>query len=205
MGLSDVTAWAKKRLAEGAGGGVLIAPKTPAIAPPPAPAQPSPEAAPAPPKASPRWCGADQQPPAIEAIDQAPPTPKKALAPDPGKRALLALVTAYCDRTTASDKARAQWVDDVESTPPELRGDLYAHLREQLPPTPPAPPACPPAPAPKPMGWLHLGQPWRAADRLYQHHHWQCSVCKAAARGHSERCTEGQRLHDEYTSEGHRP
>ena len=142
----------------------------------------------------------------LQAIDQVPPTPKKALAADPGKRALLALVTAYCDRTAASDKARAQWVDDVEDTPPELRGDLYAHLREQLPPAPPAPPTAastrPPAPA-KPMGWLHLGQPWRAADRRYQRHHWKCSVCKAAARGHSERCIEGQRLHNDYTSEGH--
>lgn len=172
-----------------------------------APAQPRPEAAPAPPKAAPHWCDVGQPLRTSEAIDQVPPAPKKALAPDPGKRALLALVTAYCDRTGVSDKARAQWVDDVESTPPELRGDLYQHLREQLPPTPPAPPAALPArpPAPKPMGWLHLKQPWRAADRAYQHHHWKCSACKAAARGHSERCTEGQRLHDEYTSEGHRP
>lgn len=140
----------------------------------------------------------------LQAIDQVPPTPKKALALDPGARALLALVTAYCDRTAASDKARAQWVDDVESTPNELRADLYAHLREQLPPAPHADsPARPPAPA-KPMGWLDMAQPWRAADRRYQAHHWKCSVCKAAARGHSERCTEGQRLHDEYTSEGHR-
>ena len=140
----------------------------------------------------------------LQAIDQAPPTPKKPLALDPGARALLALVTAFCDRTAASDKARAQWVDDVESTPPELRGDLYQHLREQLPPTPPAPPTAastrPPAPA-KPMGWLHLGQPWRAADRRDQRHHWQCSVCKAAARGHSERCTEGQRLHNDYRAQ----
>ena len=56
-------------------------------------------------------------------------------------------------------------------------------------------PKAPPAPA-KPMGRWHMNQPWRAADRLYQNHHWQCSVCKAAARGHSERCTEGQRLRD---------
>ena len=69
----------------------------------------------------------------LQAIDQVPPTPKKALATDPGKRALLALVTAFCDRTGAGDKARAQWVDDVESTPPELRGDLYQHMRGQLP------------------------------------------------------------------------
>ena len=126
------------------------------------------------------------------------------LATDPGKRALLALVATYCDRTAASDKARAQWVQDVEDTPPELRGDLYQHLREQLPTAPPAPPAPHPAPAPKPMGWLHMEQPWRAADRLYQNHHWQCPECKAAARaapGTAERCTEGQRLHDEYTAQ----
>ena len=136
----------------------------------------------------------------LQAIDQVPPTPKKPLALDPGARALLAMAMAFCDRTAASDKARAQWVDDVESTPPELRGDLYAHLREQLPPAPPAPPtaspARPPAPA-KPMGWLDMAQPWRAADRRCQRHYWKCSVCKAAARGHSERCAEGRRLHDE--------
>ena len=125
------------------------------------------------------------------------------LATDPGKRALLALVVTYCDRTAVSDKARAQWAQDVEDTPPELRADLRQHLLEQLPPQPPSPPAPHPAPAPKPMGWLHMEQPWRAAGRAYERHHWQCSVCKAAARGHSERCTEGQRLHDEYTSEGH--
>ena len=143
----------------------------------------------------------------LQAIDQVPPTPKKALAIDPGKRALLALVATYCDRTGASDKARAQWVQDVEDTPPELRGDLYQHLREQLPPAPPAPPAPHPAPAPKPMGWLHMEQPWRAADRLYQNHHWQCTVCKAAARaapGTADRCAAGQRLHNDYTSKGHR-
>ena len=145
---------------------------------------------------------------AIGLSDQVPPTPKKALAIDPGARALLALVTAYCDRTAASDKARAQWAQDVEDTPPELRGDLYQHLREQLPTAPPAPPAPHPAPAPKPMGWLHMEQPWRAADRLYQNHHWQCTVCKAAARaapGTADRCAAGQHLHDNCTSKGHRP
>ena len=122
------------------------------------------------------------------------------LAIDPGKRALLALVATYCDRTAVSPQARAQWVQDVEDTPPELRADLRQHLLEQLPPQPPSPPAPHPAPAPKPMGWLHMEQPWRAADRLYQAHHWQCTVCKAAARaapGTADRCAEGQRLHDE--------
>ena len=138
----------------------------------------------------------------LQAIDQVPPTPKKALALDPGARALLVLAMAFCDRTGAGDKARQDWQRDVADTPPELRADLYQHLRGQLPPAPPAPPAPPtaastrpPAPA-KPMGWLDMAQPWRAADRAYQRHHWKCSVCKAAARGHSERCTEGQRLRD---------
>ena len=168
------------------------------------PAQPSPEAAPAPPKAVSQWCDVGQPLRTSEAIDQVPPAPKKALAPDPGKRALLALVMAYCDRTAASDKARAQWMQDVESTPAELRGDLYQHLREQLPPAPPAPPKPHPAPAPKPMGWLHMEQPWRVADRLYQAHHWQCPACMAAARaapGTAERCAAGQRLHSDYRAQ----
>ena len=64
----------------------------------------------------------------------------------------------------------------------------------------------PPAPA-KPLPHFHLDQPWRVADRLYQNHHWQCAVCKAAARaapGTADRCAEGQLLHDAYTSKGHR-
>ena len=175
----------------------------PAIAPPPAPDR----QAPAPQKAASHWCDVGQPLHASEAIDQVPPTPKKALAIDPGKRALLALVATYCDRTGVSDKARAQWVDDVESTPAELRADLYAHLREQLPLAPPAAsPARPPAPA-KPLPHFHLDQPWRVADRLYQNHHWQCATCMAAASaapGSMARCAEGQRLHSDYTSKGHR-
>ena len=61
-------------------------------------------------------------------------------------------------------------------------------------------PAPAPAPAPaRPMLWCDVGQPWRAADRLYEQHHWQCTTCRAAARGHAPRCPEGQRLHDAYT------
>lgn len=57
-----------------------------------------------------------------------------------------------------------------------------------------------PAPEqPPPHGWLHMKQPWRAADRLYQTHHWQCATCRAAASGHTARCPEGQHLHDAYT------
>ena len=62
------------------------------------------------------------------------------------------------------------------------------------------PPAPAPAPPPAPMPWLSVHQPWRAADRLYEAHHWQCPACRAAARGrYTERCVEGQRLHDAYT------
>ena len=94
----------------------------------------------------------------LQAVDQAPPTPKKPLALDPGERALLALASTR-----------------------------------------------PPAPA-KPLPHFHLDQPWRVADRLYQAHHWQCTVCKAAARaapGTADRCAAGQLLHDAYTSKGH--
>ena len=56
------------------------------------------------------------------------------------------------------------------------------------------------APA-KPMGRWHMNQPWRAADQLYERHHWLCPRCMAAARAAPssgmQRCTEGQRLHDD--------
>ena len=140
----------------------------------------------------------------LQAVDQAPPTPKKPLALDPGERALLALAMAFCDRTGAGDKARQDWQRDVAGTPPELRADLYAHLREQLPPAPPAAsPARPPAPA-KPLPHFHLDQPWRVADRLYQNHHWQCATCMAAASaapGVMARCAAGERLHSDYRAQ----
>ena len=60
----------------------------------------------------------------LQAIDQVQPTPKKPLALDPGARALLVLVMAYCDRTAASDKARQDWQRDVADTPAGMRGDL---------------------------------------------------------------------------------
>lgn len=57
-----------------------------------------------------------------------------------------------------------------------------------------------PAPTrPKSPGWLHMAQPWRTADRLFESHHWQCNTCKSAATGRASRCPDGQRLHDEYT------
>ena len=72
------------------------------------------------------------------------------------------------------------------------RPALLAHLMAQAGRASPPPPA--------PMPWLSVHQPWRAADRLYEAHHWQCPACRAAARGRcTERCPEGQRLHDAYT------
>ncbi|TCP19122.1 hypothetical protein EV674_107119, partial [Simplicispira metamorpha] len=117
---------------------------------------------------------------------------------DPGHAALLALAMAYCDRTGASDKARQDWQRDIADTPPELRADLYQHLRAQLPPAPPAPPRPAPAAAPRPpapMSWSDLAQPWRAADSAYLAHWGQCPACKAAATGHADRCATGQHLH----------
>ena len=130
-----------------------------------------------------------------------PAQTRPALAPpayDPGHAALLALAMAYCDRTSASDKARQDWQRDIADTPPELRADLHQHLRAQLPPAPrPAPPA-PPAREPAPRAWLDLSQPWRIADRAYLAHWGQCPACKTAATGHTDRCTTGQQLHDAY-------
>ena len=117
---------------------------------------------------------------------------------DPGHAALLALAMAYCDRTGASDKARQDWQRDIADTPPELRADLYQHLRAQLPPAPPRPaPAAAPRP-PAPMSWSDLAQPWRAADSAYLAHWGQCPACKAAATGHTDRCATGQHLHHAY-------
>lgn len=109
--------------------------------------------------------------------------------PDPGHAHLLALVQAYCDRTGASPQARAQWVQDVEGTPPEQRASL--------PPAPrPAPAALPPTP-PAPRVWLHLDAAWRRLDALYLAHHWTCTTCCTAGAGRGNRCDTGQRLHDQ--------
>ena len=146
MGINDVTTWAKKRLAEGAGLSAPTVSGQHGAGTAPAPAQPSIEAAPAPQKAVSHWCDVDQPLHASEVTDQVPPTPA-------------------------------------------------------LPTPSAASPARPPAPAP--MGWLHVDQPWRVADRLYQNHHWQCPACMAAARaapGSMARCAEGQLLHDAYVA-----
>ena len=52
-----------------------------------------------------------------------------------------------------------------------------------------------------PTTWCSVLQPWRAADMLYASHHWGCTTCCAAARGHSDRCPEGRRLHAEYATQ----
>ena len=121
------------------------------------------------------------------------------LAPDPGAFRLLAMAMVFCDRTSASAKARAQWQQDTADTPPELRRDLYQYLLEQLPPVPALVTPARPAPNLSPPGWLAMDQAWRATDAAYQTHHWQCPTCRAAAAGHAEQCVVGQRLHSEYT------
>ena len=55
-----------------------------------------------------------------------------AAPPDPGMSQLLALADAYCDRTGASPKARADWRSDVQATPPSDREGLAAYLRAEL-------------------------------------------------------------------------
>ena len=57
-----------------------------------------------------------------------------------------------------------------------------------------------PAPEPKLVGWLDVAQPWRLADQRYQTHFWRCATCQGAAKGHADRCVEGQQLHNEYDS-----
>ena len=58
----------------------------------------------------------------------APPTAPAAPAHD----RLLAIAMRFCDAIGASDKARADWREDVRNTPQHLRQGLYNYLREQL-------------------------------------------------------------------------
>ena len=132
--------------------------------------------------------------PEAAAQTRPPPAPP---AYDPGHAALLALAMAYCDRTGASDKARQDWQQDIASTPPELRPDLYAYLRAQLPPAPPRPAPAQPTRQPAPMAWSDVAQDWRTADRAYLAHWGTCPACQSASR-HGDRCATGQHLHDTY-------
>lgn len=45
--------------------------------------------------------------------------------------------------------------------------------------------------------------PWRAAERAYNAHHFNCPACIAAgiSQGKHERCTEGSALWKAYTSQ----
>ena len=58
----------------------------------------------------------------------APPTAPAAPAHDH----LLAIAMRFCDAIRASDKARADWREDVRNTPPHLRQGLGEYLRQQL-------------------------------------------------------------------------
>ena len=134
---------------------------------------------------------------ALDAAAQAIPATPAPQGFDPGEAALQALAQAYCDRTGASDKARQDWRQDIADTPPELRPDLYQHLRAQLPPAPPCPAPAQPPRQPAPMAWSDVAQPWREADRAYLAHWGTCPACQSAAR-HGARCATGQQLHHTY-------
>ena len=50
----------------------------------------------------------------------------------PAHDRLLAIAMRYCDAINASDKARADWREDVRNTPQHLRQGLGEYLRQQL-------------------------------------------------------------------------
>lgn len=89
----------------------------------------------------------------------------------------------------------AQLAQDIRACKPQLV-QLLSKPATAPDWTPP-----PPAPDPaKPLPKFHVAQPWNAADKVYQAHHWNCDACKAHARsnGHSDRCATGQQRHDLY-------
>ena len=67
-------------------------------------------------------------PPAHSGKAAPPAIDQKDLAHD----RLLVIAVRYCDAINASNKARADWCEDVRNTPPHLRQGLYNYLREQL-------------------------------------------------------------------------
>ena len=67
-------------------------------------------------------------PPAHSGKAAPPAIDQKDLAHD----RLLDIAVRYCDAINASDKARADWREDVRNTPQHLRQGLYNYLREQL-------------------------------------------------------------------------
>ncbi|MFC4788676.1 MULTISPECIES: hypothetical protein [Giesbergeria] len=110
---------------------------------------------------------------------------------------LLALAMAYCDRTGASDKARADWRSDIQATSPGQREGLAAYLRGPLAKLVPTAPASTTwRKAAKPLPKFHRAQPWKAIDRAFQAHYWQCPDCKVAGRTGGPLCPQGQPLKD---------
>jgi rubredoxin len=50
----------------------------------------------------------------------------------------------------------------------------------------------------KPLPPFHAAQPWRALDREFQAHYWQCPECKAGGRTRGPLCPTGTELHQQY-------
>lgn len=96
-------------------------------------------------------------------------------------------VTAWAKKRLAEAAFLSDPAPAPEPLPPPPAPDLHGAHTVPAPDHPPV------------LHWLHLDQPWRAADRLFESHHWQCTTCKSAATGHTARCPDGQRLHDAYT------
>ena len=67
-----------------------------------------------------------------EAANDAHHHPELAPPTTPAHDRLLVIAVRYCDAINASNKARADWCEDVRNTPPHLRQGLYNYLREQL-------------------------------------------------------------------------
>ncbi len=119
--------------------------------------------------------------------------------PDPGLPRLLGAAMALCDRTNATDKTRQDWRADVEAALPEHRGDLLALVQALMPKAmPPTAPTEEPDTATKPMPAFHQAQEWRALDREFQAHYWQCPECKAGGRTRGPLCPTGAELHQQY-------
>ncbi len=55
----------------------------------------------------------------------------------------------------------------------------------------------PPDPA-KPLPKFDQAQPWRALDREFQAHYWQCPECKAGGRTRGPLCPSGTELSQKY-------
>lgn len=55
-------------------------------------------------------------------------------------------------------------------------------------------PTVAPDPDPKPLPKFDQAQPWRALDREFQAHYWQCPACKAGGRTRGPLCPTGQQL-----------